>query len=91
MTKANKPQPLCVPHSAGLSSEPRAVGRRLGELLTALGRVDRNLASGTLPDELWNFRADLHTRLQAEGWRIKASTRGDGWTVLPPLARKVRA
>jgi hypothetical protein len=59
------------------------VGRRLGELLTALGNVNSNIVKGTLPDELREYRISLHERLKAEGWRITA--KANGWKVLPPV------
>lgn len=82
------PDLWCEPWCAGLASEPRAVARRLGQLLTALGHVDSNIVRGTLPDELRDIRMDLHTRLKAEGWRITGTR--DGWKVLPPLPKKAR-
>ncbi len=84
--KEKRPEPWCEPWSAGLASEPRAVAKRLGELLTALGNIDSGIVRGTLPDELRDFRIDLHTRLKAEGWRITAKQ--NGWKVLPPNGKK---
>lgn len=76
------PEPWCEPWEAGLASEASAVGRRLGELLTALDNVDSNIVKGTLPNDLREFRLNLHERLKAEGWRITAKQHG--WKVLPP-------
>lgn len=74
-------EPWCEPYEAGLSSEAKAVGKRLGELLTALSGFD-NIVKGTLPHELWQYRIALHERLKAEGWRITGTA--NGWKVLPP-------
>lgn len=89
MSEQQKLELWCEPWNAGLASEPAAVGRRLGELLTALGRVDSNIVRGTRPDELREFRLALHDKLTAAGWRIKART-GDGWKVLPPEEPKAK-
>lgn len=80
--------PFCKPWCAGLNSEPRAVARRLSNLLTALGYIDSSTVEGTLPDELRDFRISLHERLKAEGWRITGTR--DGWKVLPPKAPRKR-
>ena len=85
----DKSEPWCEPWCAGLASEPRAVGKRLGELLTALGRIDSNIVKGSLANELWKTRIALHERLKAEGWRITATR--DGWKVLPPVTKKGKA
>lgn len=82
MKSADNKEMWCEPWSAGLASEPRAVAKRLSELLTALGRIDSNIVRGTLPHELWEYRISLHERLKAEGWRITGTR--DGWKVLPP-------
>lgn len=92
MQNGKTAEPWCEPWCAGLDSEPRAVARRLGVLLTALAGIDAGNVRGTLPQELWEFRISLHERLKAEGWRITGTR--DGWRVLPPLtgrraARKV--
>lgn len=76
-----QPQPWCEPYEAGLASEAKAVGRTLGELLTALDSLE-TIVRGTLPHELRDFRLSLHDRLKAEGWRITAKQ--NGWKVLPP-------
>lgn len=83
-----KDGPWCEPWCAGLNSEPRAVARRLSNLLTALGYIDSSTVKGTLPDELRDFRISLHERLKAEGWRITGTR--DGWKVLPPKAPRKR-
>ena len=85
MTKRDE-KPWCEPLCSGLASDPKAVAKRLAELLTALGNVNDNIVRGTLPDELREIRMDLHTRLKAEGWRITG--KANGWKVLPPLERK---
>ena len=82
-------QPLfCEPWCAGLNSEPRAVAKRLGAVLTALGYLDDNIIKGTLPSEARDFRMNLHERLQADGWRITGTR--DGWKVLPPVTPRKR-
>lgn len=74
----------CAPWEAGLDSEARAVGKRLGEILTALGSLSTNHVKGTILEELREARLELHDALTEAGWRIKA--RGtSGWTVLPPV------
>lgn len=73
----------CTPHNAGLASEPRAIGRRLGRLLNALAtEINGHVVDGKIADDVWRFRLQLHNRLTADGWRIKA--KANGWTVLPP-------
>ena len=77
----------CVPWNAGLASEPQAVGKLLGQLLTVLGEVNSNVIHGELVDQLWALRVTLHDQLTAVGWRIRAKE-GHGWKVLPPLEPK---
>lgn len=79
-------KPFCVPHEAGLGSEAKAVAKALSDLLTMMGRVNNLLCSGELPEELWQFRINVHKRLEAEGWRISAKIH-QGWRVLPPKRR----
>lgn len=72
----------CEPWCAGLLSEPRAVGRRIGKLLDSLDMVNRHVCKGEITDDAEDFRAKLLEKLRAEGWRITA---GDTrWKVLPP-------
>lgn len=71
------------PFEAGLASEARAVGKRLGEVLSALGCVDGgHIATGSMVDAIRAFRLRLHEQLTAAGWRVTAKT--NGWKVLPP-------
>lgn len=81
-------EPWCEPWEAGLASEAKAVGKRLGDILTVLGNLDSGIVRGTLPTELWEFRVALHDRLKAEGWRITAKQ--NGWKVLPPMRARVK-
>lgn len=67
---------------AGSDSEAAAVGKRLGAMLSAMGNVNDNVASGTMVDEIRQFRMKIHDELQGAGWRIKATN--NGWRVLPP-------
>jgi len=72
------------PNNAGLASEPKAVARRLGRLLTSLA-VEINeytIERGELTEELHALRMKIHETAQAEGWRIKATA--NGWRVLQP-------
>ena len=74
----------CDPIVAGLSSEPAAVGRKLGKLLDALDEVNSNICDGAVVDRVHAMRVELLDKLRAEGWRISA---GDTkWKVLPPKA-----
>lgn len=73
----------CAPWEAGLDSEAKAVARRLGEILTALGSLTDGHVKGSLPSELREARLELHDALTEAGWRIKARATS-GWTVLPP-------
>lgn len=72
------------PSNAGLDSEPRAVARRLGRLLTALGAEinDYVIERGELTEELRALRLKIHEKATAEGWRIKATE--NGWRVAAP-------
>lgn len=80
----------CVPNEAGLASEARAVGRRLGALLDALGDVNEWIIErGELTEELWNAKVRLIERLKADGWRITIPK--NNYKVLPPLKAKERA
>lgn len=76
-----------VPHEAGLASEAKAVGKRLAELLDALGGVNTWLIEkGALTESCWQFKMDLIDKLKQDGWRI--SIPKNNYKVLPPLKRK---
>lgn len=61
----------CKPWNAGLASETGAVCRRLGRLLTALDcEITTNVVEGKIVDEIRDFRYQLITRLEAEGWSV---------------------
>jgi hypothetical protein len=66
MTKA-----YCVPWNAGLQSETGAVCRRIGRLMTALDtEINSNIAQGEIVEHIRNFRFDMLTRLEREGWTL---------------------
>lgn len=71
------------PHEAGLNSEARAVGRKVGALLDALDGLDHYCAAGELVEEVREFKLRVLNELRAEGWRIKVNGH-DRWQVLPP-------
>ena len=82
MAEAKKvTEEYCKPWCAGLASEPRAVGRRLGKLLDALDTIDRNSCEGGVTESAYNLKIEMLDKLRAEGWRITAN---DKWQVLPP-------
>lgn len=71
------------PHEAGLASEAKAVGRRLGELLDGLSNVNEwVIERGILTDALWQFKSQLLDKLKADGWRITIPK--NKYKVLPP-------
>lgn len=71
------------PAEAGLASEARAVGRRIGKLLDSLGDVNRNVAEGTISDECSDFRQAMIEKLVQNGWRVTIPA--NSYRVLPPL------
>ena len=74
----------CTPSNAGLASEPRAAGRRIGRLLDALGtEVNNFVCEGDIAEDVRQFRISLIEKLRAEGWRIKLNA-SNKWQVLPP-------
>lgn len=87
MPEEKKQEPWCEPWEAGLNSEAKSVARKLSTLLNALADIDSGVIKGTLANELWQYRVDLHTRLKAEGWRITPKDQS-GWKVLPPLRKR---
>ena len=61
----------CKPWNAGLQSETRAVGRRLGRLLDSLAdEINPNIASGPIVEELVEVRFKIIRSLTADGWII---------------------
>lgn len=61
----------CKPWNAGLASEPSAVCRRLGRLITALDdEITSNVVQGKIVDDVRAFRFCLIERLEAEGWTL---------------------
>lgn len=74
---------FCKPQEAGLASEARAVGKRLGELLDGLSDLNEFIIErGTLTEELWNFKVSLIDRLKADGWTVKVPK--NNYKVTPP-------
>lgn len=71
------------PAEAGLASEARAVGRKIGKLLDALGDVNRFVAEGTISDECGDFRHAMIEKLVENGWRVTIPA--NSYRVLPPL------
>lgn len=77
----------CRPWNAGLSSEPRAVGRRLGKLLDALAdQINDHIVQGQITQDCWQFRMKLLDKLKADGWRITIPH--NNYQVLPPKPAK---
>lgn len=61
----------CKPWNAGLASEPQAVARRLGRLITALDEeITGNVVQGSIVEQIRGFRFVLIERLEAEGWTM---------------------
>lgn len=78
-----------VPHEAGLASEAKAVGKRLGELLDSLGNMNNFLIEqGEFTDTCWQFKVNLIEKLKADGWRI--SIPNNNYKVLPPKGKTTR-
>lgn len=77
----------CRPSEAGLASEGRAVARRLGRLLTALGNEINNYVTdggqGSISEEVWEFKCHLITKLKVDGWRVEAKESGGYKVQLP--------
>lgn len=66
-----KPTGYCIPWNAGLASETGAVARRIGRLMTALDtEINSNIAQGDIVNHIRDFRLDMMTRLEAEGWSM---------------------
>lgn len=77
----------CKPHEAGLASEARAVGNRLGELLDGLSAVNNFLIEpGELTDKLWRFKVELIDELTADGWVITVPK--NNYKVKPPRVKR---
>ena len=78
------------PHEAGLASEAKAVGKRLGELLDALGNINSwVIESGPLTQACDDMRFGLIDKLKADGWRV--SVPKNNYRVLPPKASRRKA
>jgi hypothetical protein len=75
----------CEPAEAGLASEAKAVGRRIGHILDALGEVNNFLCDGQINEDCRELRMKMIERLKAEGWRI--SIPKNSYKVLPPKDR----
>jgi hypothetical protein len=61
----------CEPWNAGLASETPAVCKRIGRLLTALDtEINSHVVQGDIIDHIREFRFELMTRLEAEGWTM---------------------
>jgi hypothetical protein len=83
-----KPKPYCVPWNCGLASETGAVCRRIGRLMTALDtEINSNIAQGEIVNHIRDFRLEMMTRLEAEGWTMSYDG-GDRLKVRQPGHRK---
>lgn len=75
-----------IPTNAGLASEPRAVGRRIGRLLDDIDSLNTWAIiddTAGIRTDLYNFKYRILDMLHAEGWRVTVNAR-DKWQVLPP-------
>ena len=74
------------PNDAGLNSEPRAVGRRLGKLLDALAdQVNSWICQGPIDEDVRRFRQELTEKLIADGWEVRVGAH-DRYIVKPGKA-----
>ncbi len=77
----------CEALNAGLPSEPRAAGRRIGRLLDTLDReVNGYIVKGQIDEDIRSFRNGLISKLEADGWRVKLGQKH--WSVLPAKGGK---
>jgi len=69
----------CVPWCTGLSSDPRAVRRRLERLLEALANeISDHVVKGKIADDVRDFRLKLWTRLERDGYEVSWRESGNG-------------
>lgn len=77
----------CEPLCAGKESEPRKVGRYIGNLLDALDYVNSNRIKNhghSIVKACNDLQYQVMQKLRAEGWTIKVNNNGNKWQVLPP-------
>jgi hypothetical protein len=87
MTETAEKKAYCKPHEAGLQSEARAVGRRIGKVLDALATINAWVIDGEMVNDCWRMRRQIIDQLEADGWRIKL-TASDRFQVLPPKEKR---
>jgi len=76
-----------IPHEAGLASEAKTIGKRLGELLDGLDSINTWVVEqGELVEKCYQFKVELIDKLKADGWRI--SIPNNNYKVLPPKSAK---
>ena len=66
-----KPLSYLIPCEAGLTSEVKAVCRRVGKMLDALSDINGWIAEGELQQECWEFKISVINKLTAEGWTVR--------------------
>lgn len=77
-------KPYFKPNNAGLESETRSAGRRVGKLLDALGNlVNGYIADGQMIDDIRTLRISIMDNMRANGWRVTV-LESDRHSVLPP-------
>ena len=75
----------CTPLCAGLSSEPKAVARRLARLLNALEtEITGYVVTGAILEQKVTFYRQVLEGLRMDGWRITWNDNTNKWKVLAP-------
>ena len=65
-------RPLC----AGLASDPKLVGMRIGQLHDALEAINANVIEQTengIVSRCWDFKMEIMTMLKEDGWNVHYS------------------